>query len=367
MLLLVVILALAVLLTRRPKTEEAPQLVVVAVASQDIQPYSFISPNQVALGSAKISASAAAAYYENTDDVIGRMTTRFIRAGQQISREDATSAERVRYVEDMRLEVVSFPAVFSEMVAGQVRAGHRINIYGYRTSTGQDHPGELVLVTGNVWVVDVRTASGEEVKTGSDASQDTQGGLLNVSGVGTMAQPASVVTVAASPEIVQTIIYNLGSKGYSAWVTLAPAADSVKLVAILPTAVPTPTPRPSGAEAFANVEGSIYMSYQQDGPRTDVFPNNTSLVWAVVTLQYAPPDPMPIRITVRDTNQNPFFESAFLFPKPGLKSYLIQPTSASKFAPNAQYATTLYAGGKSFSVEWKTSGEARLPATGGEN
>jgi len=371
LLLAAILVVVALLINRRPeKSQEAVSLVAVVIARQDIEPYSIISSSQVTLSSTKIPATLAKDYYERTREVDGLMTTRFIKAGQQISREDAKPIEQVRYVEDMKLEIVSFPAIFSEMVAGQIRPGHKVNIYGYRTETGQGNPGETILVAGNVWVVDVRTATGEEVRHETEESKQDNGGLFLAPSVGTASQPASVLTVAAPPEVVQDIIYAFGAKGYNAWVTLAPSPENITPVAAIRPTVqgsPTPEPTPQMVQTPTGLTGAIYMSYKEDGPKTDIFPNNTSVVWAVVSLQYSPAGSLPIRIDVRDSAETLVFEGEFVHPQPGQKSYLIVPTSANGFTPDTAYTTTLYAGDKTFSVEWKLQGEAKLPGTGGDD
>jgi len=373
LLLLAAILAIvALLVSRRPKEREPIDVVAVVIASQDIEPYSIVSSSQVTLGSTKIAVTLAKDYYETSQEVTGLMTTRFIKAGQQISREDAKLTEKVRYVQDMKLEIVSFPAIFSEMVGGQLRAGHRVNIYGYRTETGQGNPGETVLVAGNVWVVDVRTGTGEEPRQGVEESEQEGGGLFGAPSVGLAAQPASVLTVAAPPEVVRDIIYAFGAKGYDAWVTLAPSPENIPTGAIVrPTATPpaqatptAPAQTPQVVQTPSSLVGAVYMSYEEDGPKTDTFPNNTSVVWAIVSLQYSPAGSMPIRLDVRDQGGTLVFEGDFIHPRSGQESYLIIPASASGFTPDTTYTTTLHAGGKTFSVEWELCGNASLPATG---
>jgi len=367
LLLLAAILAVAaVLVNLRPREPlKTIDLVPVVVASQDIGPYSIISSGQVTLGSTKIPETLAADYYKEPDEVVGFMTTRFIKAGQQVSLEDAKPIEKVRYVEDMKLEIVSFPAIFSEMVAGQVKPGHKINVYGYEPETGKDRPGEAILVASNVWVVDVRTATGEEVEEEAEQTQQEVGGLFTAPGVGGFSQPASVVAVAASPEVVQDIIYAFGAKGYEAWVTLAPSPENIPPVATLATPTPQPQETPAAIEPRpASLVGAIYMSDRDGGPKVDVFPNNTSVVWAIVNLQYSPDGPVAIRIAVHDQGGTLVFEGDFTHPRSGQESYLIVPVKA--FTPDTAYETTLYVGDKSFSVGWELSGNSILPKTGGD-
>jgi hypothetical protein len=332
------------------------------VASQDIATYSIIKSDQVTMGSTEIPETVAQDYYLDANSPVGLMTTRFVKAGQQISRQDARPVEEVRYVEDMGLEIVSFPAVFSEMVAGQVKAGHRINVYGYREQTGKDTPGEAVLVASRVWVVDVRTATGDEVRQEIQESAE-EGGLFTAPGVGALAQPASVVAVAAPPEVAQDLIYAFGAQGYQAWVTLAPRLDAIPPV----TSFATPTPAaPTVIEPdVAGLVGAIHMSDRDGGPKMHVFPNNTSAVWAVVSLQYSPDGTVPIRLEIRGPDGSAVFDDGFLHPRSGQASYLIVP--AIGFSPNASYTTVLYVSGKTFSVDWELQGNAMLPTTGGSD
>jgi hypothetical protein len=368
-----ILVVAAVLVNLRPRERAQPvQLVPVVVATEDIAPYSIIESDQVIVGSTEMPETLAKDYYLDAEAPVGFMTTRFVKAGQQISREDAKPIESVRYVEDMGLEIVSFPAVFSEMVAGQVKPGHKINVYGYREQTGKDNPGEAVLVASNVWVVDVRTATGDEVRQEGQQSAE-EGGLFTAPSVGVLAQPASVVAVAAPPEVVQDLIYAFGARGYEAWVTLAPRPGVIPPITSLATptpplqqpgegAQPTPTliePEPS------SLVGAIHMSDRDGGPKIDVFPNNTSVVWAVVNLQYSPDGAVPIRIVIHDAGGAPVFDDDFVHPQSGQRSYLIVP--ANGFAPSASYTTTLHVSGKTFSVDWRLQGNAVLPKTGGDD
>ena len=370
MLLFAAILAVAAIwinLTPR-ETQRPVSLVSVVVAGRDIPPYTVISPDQVGMGATQIPDTLAVDYYDRTDDVVGYMTTRAIKAGQLISREDAKPIAEVRYVEDMGLEIVSFPAVFSEMVAGQVKPGQRINIYGYEEETGKDAPGEAILVASNVWVVDVRTSIGEEVK-GEEQQPEQESALFSAPGLAGFSQPASVVAVAAPPTVVQDIIYALGAKGYSAWVTLAPSPENIPPVATLATPTPQPTAypqqTPSVPPASTSLSGAVYMSDRDGGPKVDVFPNNTSIVWAVVNLQYTPDGALPITIAVRDQGGVVAFSGSFSHPQSGQQSYLIVPTE--QFAPDTAYQTELSTGDESFYAEWRLHGNATLPNTGGSD
>ncbi len=364
-----VLLVAAVLLNLRPRVSEKPiNLVPIVVARQDIEPYSVLASSQVTLSSTKIPETLAMDYYQEPADVAGLMTTRFIAAGQQVSREDAKPIEEVRYVADMGLEIVSFPAVFSEMVAGQLRPGHKINVYGYRREAGKDNPGEAILVARNVWVVDVRTATGDDVREEVQEPESDSGGLFAAPGVGAVSQPASVVAVAAAPDVVQDVIFAFGAKGYDAWVTLAPSPEHIAPIVPQPTPAPQPQeppPTPQETVEPTSIVGAIYMSNRDGGPKLDVFPNNTSVVWAVANLQYSPDGPVSIRLEVRDQGGNLAFMGDFSHPRSGQHSYLIAP--AGGFKPDTEYTTALFVKDERFSVEWRLQGDSVLPDTGGDD
>jgi len=366
LLILAGVLAVAVWLTRtRPDVKPLDEeFVRVVIAGADMEPYTSIEPSEVKLGpSPGMAAAQAAGYHTQLTQVIDLMTTRFIKAGQEISRLDARPVEEVRYVRDMELEIVSFPAVFSEMVAGQVQPGHRVNIYGYRKDGGRDTLAETILVAGNVWVVDVRTSGGAETTIATPAPIEGTGGfLVSPSARIYDTEPGSVLTVAAPPEVVMRIIDALGAQEYQAWVTLSPSPSHIPVV---PTRTPLPEPVPEASPPLPHgLVGAIYMSHTDDGPKVDVFPNSTSMVWTVVGLQYSPDEPLPIHIEVRtaDGDAVEVFERDEVHPQSGQESYLVNPPGG--FSPNTKYTTTVHAGTETFTVHWELSGDTPLPFTG---
>jgi len=382
LLILAGILAIAALLIPKDRQEPVPtEWVRVVVASHPIEPYAIIESGQVKLGPEKPLPLAASDFYTATDQLEGLMTTRFIKPGQAISREDAKSIAEVRYVDEMGLEIVSFPAVFSEMVAGQVRPGHRVNIYGYYTEDSRDMPGETILVAGNVWVVDVRTSGGSEARPATpEAPLASSGGILTAPSIRReAAEPGSILTVAASPEVVRSIIDAFGAKRYQAWVTLAPSPKHIPSVPTpsrtpAPFSAPTPTdpsaqtPEADNSQAapFSISAGAIHMSYKDDGPKVDEFPNTTSTVWAIVALQYSPDGPLDIRIEIKKADSAEMvFGKDYVHPSSGQESYLI--TLPGGFTPDTRYRTTLRAGGRDFTADWQLRSNAPLPFTGDED
>lgn len=372
---------------RPPSVVEGTTNVVVAATS--IEPYTFISASQL-ITVTNIPESKARGYYSKPEAVVGYMATRFIQAHEWISVDDAVPAEQFRFARDMKYEIVSFPALFSEMVGGQVRPGHRINVYGYRRGRGQEDPGEMELVASNVWVVDVRTATGENAKPQPATTRTPTGGapgIFEVGGIGFGAQPASIVTVAAEPWVVQNIIAKLGSKNYSAWVTLAPgiqyiviptpllpaptpAATATPVPIATATAMPSPTtpgPTPSLPPTPSLVKLDFHMSKSADGPAAECFVNRTKTVYVVVELTYSQPTgPTTIYIDVRQGDKVIFPKTPFVHPESGKKSSH-KLTLEDGFPADATFTTTVYAGGSAISKTWCTNATGELPCTGGES
>ena len=147
----------------------------------------------------------------------------------------------------MDYEILSFPAEFDKMVAGQIRSGHRVNIYGYHREEEEDRVKPPVkLVAGSVWVVDARSSGGAEAIEatptvgGGDGTGDGGGGLFSGGAGDRGSMPASIITVAAEPTVIWRIVDALGAQAYQAWVTLASNEPPVT-----PTNTPTPTPSPT--------------------------------------------------------------------------------------------------------------------------
>lgn len=231
-------IALTVVDALRPEPPE-PE-VTIAVANTDIPTYTIIEPHMVSERTVKQSQARNMFAYA-LDQAVGMMTTEPVEPDTIIGRGEAKPVKEVRFVEDLGLEVTSFSGRFDEMVGGQLNPGTHVNIYGYHESLGRDEPGDVTLIASNVWVVDVRASSGEAAgQEPAPTPSQSGGGLLGGPGaVQGQATPASIVTIAAQPQVVWDIIQALGAGGYQAWVTLAGKQ------AFQPTAVPSPTPEPT--------------------------------------------------------------------------------------------------------------------------
>ena len=105
------------------------------------------------------------------------------------------------------------------------------------------------------------------------------------------------------------------------------------------------------------------MSTARNGDPCDKFVNATSMLWAVVTLNYSPAEAIPITIEVTDQNRTQMFKQQFFHPAPGKASHLIERPGG--FPGNTMFTTTVTAGGAAFQVKWETTMNAPCPTTGG--
>jgi len=233
-----------------PKPPPPPRTVLVATT--DIDTYTVLRPEMVERREVAAELAPEDAYGELGEKTV-LITTRPIKEGEVITRDAAVAVGSSWRPARMDLEILSFPADFDKMVAGQIKPGHKINIYGYHV--GEEGEGAPVtLVAHNVWVVDARTASGGEAWAATPEPAEG-GGPLGLRGLAeTRAAPASIVTVAVEPEVAWKIIEALGAQKYRAWVTLAgpepitptpaPPTPTPPQVAVTPAGPETPTPTP---------------------------------------------------------------------------------------------------------------------------
>ncbi|MFQ5855467.1 MAG: hypothetical protein ACE5LU_07500 [Anaerolineae bacterium] len=231
--------------------------VTVAIAKEYIPTYTLIEPGMLDERMVKESEARRLAAYR-LEEAIGMMTTTPVEPDTIIGRGEARPVEEARLVKDLDLEITSFAGRYDEMVGGQLKPGVRVNIYGYHEGQDQDNPGDVKVVARNVWVVDVRASTGEAAgQPAPTPSGAGGGGLLGGPRITDRGEvPASIITVAAEPEVVWHIIEAMGAGGYEAWVTLAgnqtfsptPTPGPVALIqptyTPLPTYTPFPTPTP---------------------------------------------------------------------------------------------------------------------------
>lgn len=248
----------------RPAPPAPP--VTVAYAKRDIPTYTIITPDMV---EEKTVSADEAKNAPPLDNVIGRMTTRTVGRGSLITDLSALSPEQVRYVSDLGLEIISFQARFDETVGGQLKPGHKANIYAYRGqrgTQGAEVKPEVRLLATDTWVVDVRSGSGGRagiLQPTPERRQQQSGGLFSSSGDReSEAGPGSIVTVAVAPELAFLIVDTLGAQGFEAWVSLAgnravqvtvTPSPTLPPTATVPVATPTQDPRPIQTAVAATV------------------------------------------------------------------------------------------------------------------
>jgi len=208
--------------------------VQVALAAQQIQPYTIITQDMLrATEMTERDASAASAY--PIEGAIGLMSTAAIAPGTMIDGVNAKPVEKVRFTEDLGLEIVSFATQVDRGVGGQLRPGHIINLYGNGKKPGGDP--YTTLIEPQLWVVAV-SAQGRPV-TDATPRPNVVTGAYEEEG-GSNVQPGTMITVAVDPQKAYHIIDALGAQGLTAYVTLA--ASQTAFGAATPVNVPTATP-----------------------------------------------------------------------------------------------------------------------------
>jgi hypothetical protein len=227
-----------------------------AMAVTQIQPYTVITQDMVAQGDPLTQRQASAVGAWQVRDVVGKMSTNLIPAGAMLTTKNALPIEEARIVADPSLEVVSFSAGVDRLVAGKIKPGALINVYG----NGMDNVSNLpytVLVEPRVWVVDV--SSGGSPVTNATVVPDSAGNLT-VTG-GDQNRPATTITVAVPPEKAFRLIDAFGAQGLNAWVSLA--ANQTANAGGPATPVPGPTATPPGLDpALALTATAIWLASQ---------------------------------------------------------------------------------------------------------
>jgi hypothetical protein len=263
---------------RRCRPEPPPEPVTVLVAKTDIPTYTTVSREDVFTETRPSDTlTGPSLSFPETGELI---TKKAIQAGEALDDSTAVVVGGEWRPGTLDMEVLSFPADFDKMVAGQIRSGHRVNIYGYQPEENALFT-PLVLVAENVWVVDARTGRGNEAERPTPDPQEEEDGrgALTLSRSSTEeTAPASVITVAAGPNVIWRIIQALGTQDYKAWVTLAgpehtptPTPTNTPLPTATPTATSTPPPTNTPVVGEAE-EGETEEELSEEGGATPVTP-----------------------------------------------------------------------------------------------
>jgi len=292
------------------------------------------------------------------------VTTRLIRPGELIQRQDIlpVGAREFRPGEP-GLGIISIYVPTDKIMGGKVRPGVRLDIYGYRTESAE-RQADTLLVATDVWVVDVHSATGEDVvrPTAEAKEEGDLGGLLPAAAGLERVAPANILTLAADLGTVDNVVYWLGAKSYSPWVVMSPLSgvggrtvvppptrDPGEGDQVTPTPPPpvSPTVTPSPSETGIAVKPTIapgqfrvHVSAEEGGAAQTDYEEDTSVAYAVVTWTEVPQTAIRVRAYFATTG-NWILDVADVVEGSGSKSYEIRAQGA-RFQPGP-YLTFLYA------------------------
>ena len=180
--------------------------------------------------------------YTTVENLVGRITTAVLYPDQLIYRHQAVPPATFRYAEDPALEIVSFPVDPARAVGGQVRIGHRVNVYRVRKLAQPNTSGlltedtivipidgrgaEAEILAEGIMVVDVRAKQGEPANRAAVPSQIEQSARQEAT------KPLQILTVAVDPgtaqSLVELTVEGSGSVAgdYEIWISLAPLVET---------------------------------------------------------------------------------------------------------------------------------------------
>ncbi|MBI3913108.1 MAG: hypothetical protein HY327_02760 [Chloroflexi bacterium] len=210
----------------------------LVVPQFEIPPYTVITRSMLTVR-AFPAPMAQEPVYREASEVIGRLSVVTLVPDELIYRHHAVAPQAFRYTDDERLEIVSFPISPEQAVGGQVRAGHRINVYRVALSpatnpnVGIADPRAWLALAGagvellepNVLVVDVRSTQGAPITSPASPSDPSTTGAAQ----STSPRPLTILTVAVPPTVALDIIRLSGeARGgrFLLWVTLAPVTEN---------------------------------------------------------------------------------------------------------------------------------------------
>ena len=357
-----------------PAEEEAAVAEVrVVLAREALDTYSLVGDISSFRPVTRTLAAAQGMYqWGEFQDLIGSrtlVTSRSILPNDMIARSDIlpVGAREFRPGEP-ELGIISIYVPTDKIMGGKVRPGVRLDIYGYRTEAAE-RSADTLLVATDVWVVDVHSATGEEVVRPTAEAEDEGelGGLLPPAAGLERVAPANILTLAADLSTVDSIVYWLGAKAYLPWVIMSPLSGSgggsaaiVRRTPVLPTSeeptesptvavpptttpVPEATPEPTAQpEATAVPAGHfrIHMSDEEGGGARTDYEEDTAVSYAVVSWTDVPQTAIRVRAYFATTG-NWILDVTDVVEGTGSKSYEIR-ARGGKFEPGP-YLTFLYA------------------------
>lgn len=192
-----------------------PPKVMVARAVQQIEPYTVVTQDMIQTE----QMSARTARDSNAwkvEQVAGMMATDLLAPGDVMTAGNVQPIEQYRGWKDLGMELVSFTSSVDRLVAGQLRPGMLINIYGF--NRGRPDETFTKLIEENVRVVRVLQGSGRAAGQGTPVAdwQDNQVTYGDDKG-----RSGTLLTVALPPERAFNLIDALGAQALQPYVTMA--------------------------------------------------------------------------------------------------------------------------------------------------
>jgi len=222
----------------------------VVTLTMPVAPYTLVTEDLVEMREVPRGVLAEP-IYQTPEQVVGKIAVMPLVPSQLIYRHQMVSPTQFRYTNDPGLEIVSFPVEPERAVGGQLRIGHRINVYRVRElgALGLQAQG---LRVGNVGLpaleeggaIPIMAIKGAEaevlaeavpvVDLRSDRGEPSMDYYLqgipgrDDAGESARRQPLQVITVAVPPDTAKKIIeLAVEERGdYALWVTLAPLQET---------------------------------------------------------------------------------------------------------------------------------------------
>jgi Flp pilus assembly protein CpaB len=223
----------------------------VVTLTMPVAPYTLITEEMLEVRQVPRGVMAEPIYHKSSE-VAGKISAMPLVPGQLIYQHQIVPPSQFRYTDAPALEIMSFPVDPERAVGGQLRIGHKINVYRVRElkmagmglpaegpwSSGPRTEGEAIPVLAvkgaeaevlaeAVPVVDLRSGRGEP------SADYYQQGIPGQEEENVRRQPLQVVTVAVPSDIAKKIIeLAVEERGnYALWVSLAPLQEKAEEVA----------------------------------------------------------------------------------------------------------------------------------------
>jgi len=224
-------------------SQQFNQLVVTAqvvTVSEPVPAYTILTPALLTTREVP-RAFVSEPIFVEPREALGRIAVTPLQPGMLLYRDFVVAPAEYRLVKEPWLEVISFPVDPASAVGGQVRVGHRVNVYravlapGALTAAGEQRPSAAELLSADaaavellasaVQVVGVQTAQGQAVGDPAAPAAQSAGPQQRNS------QPVQILTVAVEPEQARQIVRLVAEAGGQVrlWVSLAPLPAAIAI------------------------------------------------------------------------------------------------------------------------------------------